>query len=109
MRELLCPLVKVEGMVDLANKTPMGLGSQMQIVAGVWRAELTCDEQGSLLRQSGEQCGRRGTGGRRLGGRGFLGSLPEIWFRFPPQLIEEGHFYGWLRIKKRCVRYILNR
>ena len=44
-RELLCPLDKVEGMVDLANKRPIGLvemrvqallGSQMQIVDGVW-------------------------------------------------------------------------
>ena len=44
MRELLCPLDKVAGMVDLANKRPIGLvemlvqallGSQMQIVADV--------------------------------------------------------------------------
>jgi hypothetical protein len=52
MRELLCPLDKVEGLVDLANKRPIGLvemlvqallGSQMQIVAGVWHKYTVID------------------------------------------------------------------
>ena len=45
LRELLCPIDKVEGLVDLANKRPLGLvemlmqallGIQVRIVTGVW-------------------------------------------------------------------------
>ena len=45
MRELLCPIDKVKGLVNLANKRPLGLvemlmralmGIQIRIVTGVW-------------------------------------------------------------------------
>ena len=49
---------------------------------------VTCDERGSLLRQSGEQCGKGGTGGRRWRGGGSQAPDPDMVLAGPDSPVE---------------------
>jgi hypothetical protein len=38
--------------------------------------------------------------------RGFWGTLPRVWSTLPQRLVVAGKARGWLKIKKKCVRFI---
>ena len=38
--------------------------------------------------------------------RGFWGTLPRVWSTLPQKLVVAGKARGWLKIKKKCVRFI---